>query len=38
MYPFKIYSMEVKGREMMSVRRYMERGKECVRRGKRRIK
>jgi len=28
MYPLKIYSMEGKGREMMSVRRYMERGKE----------
>ena len=35
--PLNIYSMEGKGREMMSVRRYMERGKECVYR-KRRIK
>ena len=30
MYHLNIYSMEGKGREMMSVRKYMERGKEYV--------
>jgi hypothetical protein len=30
MYTLNIYSMIGKGREMMCVRRYMKRGKECV--------
>jgi hypothetical protein len=33
MYPLNIYSMEGKGREMMHVRRYMERGKVWRERG-----